>query len=535
MSSVVSPGAAARPAGPEATFTRRSSGLVREVGTLDTFFYGINCIAISYVIFTIAAWFNYPGASMWLSTAITAILGIALCLTYVYLSIVYPRSGGEYVFVSRVVHPLFGFMASVGQAFWQAFYNGFNAAFFAIYGLAPFLTVLGLQYHSDGLVDAGTWVGKKWGIFIIGTVVIIAFAGMLTRGIRSWFKIQRWLIIISMISLGVTVLVLFLGAIGVFDFRSQWNSFAGHGAYGAVIAGGVKAGVSTHHSFSLGQTLNFAVWPAFAIYFTILAVSFGGEIRNVRRSEMVGIPGAMLVGGAIFIILMVLGSAAVGSSFLRAAPAAKNFPSSAPPFLTTFAFVMTGSPVMTVIQGLWTILLAFVLLGNANIYASRAMLAWSLDGMVPRWFGEVSRRHEPARAIILALALGEVALVLFAFTSVLATIGGLLAFVIVFLAVMIAGIMLPYRKPETFEASGANRRIGGVPVIVICGIIGGLTSIFLIWRSLVDNAAGANSSGSIRIVAIVFAVAFVWYFVARWVQRRRGVDMDKRFAEIPVE
>ena len=45
-------------------FTRASSGLVRQVRTDDVMFYGWQQIALGYIIFMVAAWQFYPGASM---------------------------------------------------------------------------------------------------------------------------------------------------------------------------------------------------------------------------------------------------------------------------------------------------------------------------------------------------------------------------------------------------------------------------------------------------------------------------------------
>src|SRR5437660_9420858 len=117
---------------PPGVFTRASSGLVRQVGTLDTAFYGMMQIGIPYIIFIIAAWVSYPGSSMELATAITIIGSVCLGITYALYSSVYPRSGGEYVFLSRTVHPTYGFVVSFLQVFCQAFYFGITRACWAI-------------------------------------------------------------------------------------------------------------------------------------------------------------------------------------------------------------------------------------------------------------------------------------------------------------------------------------------------------------------------------------------------------------------
>ena len=52
--------------------------VVREVSTLDTMYYGMMQIGLAYIIFIIASWVFYPGASMELSTFLTIIGAIFL-------------------------------------------------------------------------------------------------------------------------------------------------------------------------------------------------------------------------------------------------------------------------------------------------------------------------------------------------------------------------------------------------------------------------------------------------------------------------
>ena len=112
-------------------FTRASSGLVRQVRTTDVFFFGFTTIALSYIVFTILSWSAYPGASMELATIIAIVGALGIGGTYALFASMYPRSGGEYVFLSRTLHPLVGFALSFSFAFWQMFYLGLNGAFFA--------------------------------------------------------------------------------------------------------------------------------------------------------------------------------------------------------------------------------------------------------------------------------------------------------------------------------------------------------------------------------------------------------------------
>ncbi len=125
-------------------------------------------------------------------------------------------------------------MISFIQAFWYAFYFGLNGAFFAIYGLAPLFTVLGLQWHNSGLTSAGTWFASHNGIFITGSVMVLFIGYMVYRGMRGFFRLQRWAGLFALGSVLLTIIIMALGSTGALHFASQFNAVAGSGAYAAV-------------------------------------------------------------------------------------------------------------------------------------------------------------------------------------------------------------------------------------------------------------------------------------------------------------
>lgn len=517
-------------------FTRRSSGLVREVGAFDTLLYGINAVAIGYIVFIVSVWGLYPGASMWLATLITIGAACAVGITYALLSAAYPRSGGEYVFVSRILNPLVGFVVGFSQTFWQAFYVGINGAFVAKFAFAPTCAILGLQTGATWLTDLGEFFGEeKWGIFLGGTLCVVVFGAILLRGSKLFFKVQRWGLMIALASLALTIVVLILGAAGALDFKQHFDSLAGAGGYDGVVGAAAKEGIDVAPSFDLGQTMNYTIWPAFSILFTVLAVSFGGEIRNVKRSQLIGIPGSMVIGGLLMVALMVFAQGAIGSEFLRAAGVTLEWPLAAPPFLNVLGAITANSVVMTILMSLWMLIFLPYALGVGIIYSSRSLLAWSIDGMAPKALSSVSRNHVPRNAVLAVLLVAEVCLALYAFTDLLAILSGLLAFGIVFVFVTLAGLLFPFLKREAFEASAAAIRVMGVPLISITSAIGLAFVGFVTYRAAVDDVFGANTGTSIRITIIVIAVSVVWFLVVAALQRRRGTDLGRRYGEIPVE
>jgi amino acid transporter len=118
---------------------------------------------------------------------------ISLPVSWVYAKLagVFPRSGGDYVYVSRVLHPALGFTSNLSYCIWGMFYVGVSGVFLGVYGVAPLLRVLGAYTSSTALSDAGNWFGEPLGQFLMATGLIAVFTAIFTfGGMRLYFRIQ---------------------------------------------------------------------------------------------------------------------------------------------------------------------------------------------------------------------------------------------------------------------------------------------------------------------------------------------------------
>jgi amino acid transporter len=508
---------------PAGVFTRASSGLVRQVKADDVMFYGWQQIALSYLIFIVLAWNAYPGASMEWATILSTVGGVAMGVCYAMLATVYPRSGGEYVFISRIIHPAVGFIMSFSFTFWQIFYYGINGAFLAIYALEPFFGVLGVEEHSAGLLSTANWFGSNWGIFLTGSFMIVFFAVLQGRGAGRYFRWQRYASYVAVVSLIITIVVLALAASGAIDF-------AGSGAYNQIVAG-------THvASGSLAETIKFMIWPAFSIWFAVGAVSFSGEVKNVQRGQMIGINGAMITMGAVAVVLMYLYRHAFGSAFLLASGTSSHYKLAAPPYVNVFTAIAGNNVVLTILTFAWVLVIAFFVGATTLVYSTRAMLAWSIDGVAPERLGDVNDRyHSPHWAILISAIIGEVWLGLFAFTKLLGPISGFLGFTISFIAVSITAIIFPFIKRDVFDNSAVAWRLGRIPVISLFGIVSLVFVAVGFARILVDNTYTPNLAfGDFGALAVIVGGGIIFY-AARTYRRRQGTNIDQRYQEIPIE
>ncbi|MEW5990834.1 MAG: APC family permease [Chloroflexota bacterium] len=516
-------------------FTRASSGLVRQVRTTDVLAFGFTTIALSYIVFTIAVWSAYPGASMELATLFAILGAVGIGASYALFSAMYPRSGGEYVFLSRTLNPLVGFALSFSFAFWQMFYYGLNGAFFAQFALSPTLAAIAVQMGNRSLLDAANWFGSGVGTFAAGLFLIALMSFLHWRGAGTYFRWQRWAAVISIASILLTAAVLVLTMVGVFHFQSNFNALAGSGAYDQVLADGEAAGVLPAPAFDLTQTMFFILWPAFSIWFAITATSFSGEVKNVQRGLLVGIVGSQILTGLVFIVMMFLYRNAFGNDFLLTA-GATGVPLDAPPFVPFFTAIAGGNVILSVLMSAWVILIALFVGGTVVPYATRALLAWGIDGVAPSALAEVNDRyHSPHWAIAVTTIVGIVVLALYCFTDLLGIVSGFFAFAISFAVVCLWATLFPYVRREQFENSPIAMRIAGIPVLSLVGLLGTVASLFGAWRLWEDQLFTIDRGFAIGGAFVVIIIGAVWYVVATAYRRSQGVDLAARYREIPIE
>ena len=110
-------------------FSRKASGLVRVGSTLDVFIFNVGLVSVG-----IAIAYNqyygpslYPGAQPWISTLLAAAGMIFVAATFYCWSVVFPRSGGVYVFLSRTINPGVAFVMSAVETVILLYYAALAA------------------------------------------------------------------------------------------------------------------------------------------------------------------------------------------------------------------------------------------------------------------------------------------------------------------------------------------------------------------------------------------------------------------------
>ncbi|MFN8215580.1 MAG: APC family permease [Solirubrobacterales bacterium] len=547
MSEVTGEGAA--PATSQGMFARKATGLVREVSPFSTFVFNMagqpTAIFLAVAIFFVLG--VYPGGSIWLGFAMALAVALVLCVCYGLFSSAIPRSGGDYVLVGRLTHPVIGLISSFFWISGVVLSIAFTAFAFVTVALGPSLTAVGLVSGHHSLVTAGDDLATKEGWqFAIGTVVILLSAGLLAGGWRWTTRIMNALWVFTMVGLfTVLVVLLFKSHAGFVD---SFNKFAEPitnepDSYNGLIQSAAKEGIDTSPAFSLNNT-----WPTFAAIaglsiYSWLSIYISGEIRRAKDTTQMKIMSlATIVHIGIAVLLSVVFFWKFGHDFFVAVNAlsgSESYPFAAPPYYTFLTSIAGGSTLLA-----WWLFLTFavayplLILPNITI-AVRTFFAWALDGILPSRFARVSpKTHAPNWAIGLTVVISI--LVLYwavsngeGFLSVLYE--AVVLQLITMILIGVAAILLPYRRPEVWRASATTKRIFGIPVVAFAGgltvvLLGLLFFIYMHYPEL-----GIDKGHFFRDCAIILAAALLTFFVARWARLRQGVDVDKLAMEIPPE
>lgn len=531
-------------------FARESTGLVREVSALDASLIGASNGPLGqYVLFSLPFGAGLLAAastsSFYWAALIAALFSIPVLLNYSALTAAMPRSGGDYVFNSRLIHPALGFSANFSLAFWQVIGAGAWAVLTVKTVISPALTILGSILESNTLTRWGEDVTQSGWVTTIAIALILAITLLLISGTKRALRVNSILWFVGMLSMTLMIgILLFTSHDG---FVQNYDEFAGHaGAYNQVIKDAADAGFTTHNSFEMLWPLVALAMGVFGWYFWM--TFFGGEIKQAksfgRVTKMMCAP--LIINLVYVLVLTALIFNVVGYEFFcSAAYLAFVDPSklvaaaaSGPPVF--FTAISAGSNFLAALFVITFLAWGWVLLTCLLVMPVRCGLAWSLDQVFPNKLMEVSQRFNTplymtglvaALAIVVAIIATSTEQVLQIFAvTVMAT--GLFSQGVTGLGAM----LFPSRLPDLYRQQTISRyRVFGIPLIRITGLIAFVWTIF--WASAyVKYSSEFGLEGWIAAVfAGIFLFGLALFYFMRWYKERRGIPVRLVFSQIPPE
>jgi len=575
-------------------FTRQSSGLVREVSVTNALFFNTAAFIGGTLggAWTIAVLAGVPIVVVgpllnWSWTAfIVGTAGVLLALIFASLTTVMPRSGGDYVFTSRIVPrigPFLGWMESWLLVFASIALLQFETVL-TLRGIQMEGRIIGIGTGSDFFNGANSWFtdgtsGQIIGVpgMISGLVVIALVGWVVLQPTKTFHKIVTWLTILGIVGWALMALfgLLFFDA---GQFAANLPKYADGVTVDQLAKAATDAGL-TGTTFDFGPSSDFSSWPlmfmASVMLFQFIGFQYSayisGEVRgNVKRGVLIAVIGALGMAVLMNSIYPDILARKLGlDGQIGWTGAAWGYISDpATPFGQFNYFQLVGTITRPDLWPIWAIVGAastmfpFLLMPVYVIFISRVALAWSLDRQVPEWMGTISERlRAPANAILFALAMAVV-LLLFSNFSILKAIG--------------LGFLAPNPDPNldgklnlvasawfTIVASGLSWILPGVnallgrftrpdllkdaPYGMWLPIIGAAWLIFtllLYWfaaiNPIVSNLTGGTESPldylnrtGVSFVLVIALIGVVWYVFQSIRNRQRGVETELMYQMLP--
>jgi APA family basic amino acid/polyamine antiporter len=532
-------------------FARKATGLVRGWAVRDAFiyaFFSINLVTLGFFIFSYAV-FIPDGSLLW-AVALSGGYLVLQSITYASLVAAMPRAGGDYVWISRVLGGGIGFVLAVcGWWFilwhWVPIYaNILNVEIFV-----PLFAIVGW----DGGV---TFFSEDRGLFWASVITALLASLFISLGLRTYAKIQKFCFFGGLLGLAFMFVLLLVNSkadfISALNTQSQEVLGTGPNAYQGTLEAadaGTPSGVGEIPALS-GV---FLLVP-FIVFFNLWSnwgATLYGEVRGASdfRKNVQAMGGALIATTILAAISLLLFAKTFGWDFYNAAnngywgqPALFNYVEDPP--ITFFpypgllaAFLMDGAFwqfLLVALMALWF----FGWVGSVFLSSTRVVFATAFDRVLPEAVSKVSRRGVPYVALALMLIPALPISWFYAFNEDFYswTLASTMVIAVTFAGSAIAAAVLPWRKPEIYNASPIARyRVAGIPLITVTAIAFLALLVFCLYKWIQDDVYGINDSGSLIYMGILYAIALGIYVGSRLLRRRQGIDMAMVHKEIPAE
>jgi amino acid transporter len=565
--------------GSSSLFVRQSSGLVRNVSVTNALFFnvaafvgvGLTLYPIFYSLGFVPVW-KFGGISEYAWAAIVAgIFCTILALIFASLTSVMPRSGGDYVFTSRIVHPFLGWLESWSLVIASILIIAFEVPL-VLRNLQITARIIGIGAGGHFFKNANTWFTDSTGSitgspgFIGSLVVLLVIGAVCVLPTRTFHRVVTGLAGFGVAGF-ITMFIFGLAATSRSAFEHNLPQYTG-GVTAAKIAASGKADflAGTSHHF-LSDLFSTTVFPFMLSILLFQFIGFqysayiAGEVRgNVRRGVTIALLGALAIGvlaNSLYVdaISNHLGfgtNVSWGASYWGFNSHLSALPMGQPNSMPLLAAVANHSlwPIWMLISLAGTVF-PFLLCPVYINFISRMQLAWSLDRQIPEWFGRVNERvRGPLNAIIATLGLTAVFLFFQSYNALpkfLATTGNKLnlagtawfAIVMALLTWTLPGVnalLVRFRRPDLVRNAPFSKAL---PWLGLAWLVFPVwIYIFAVIKPIEKSLRGTAKlhyleTNGILDAGVFFAIGLAIYIIM-WVRARSaGVDTKMLFTELP--
>lgn len=392
---------------------------------------------------------------------------IAICgaLSYGELGAAIPRAGGEYAFLSRLYHPVLGFLSG-----WVSFFVGFSAPIAAsAIGFVAYMTRAFPEILQLGIFDASVEATVLRKLYAI--LVIALFTAVHIRGLEFGTNVQN---VLTILKVGLIVGLIFAGvAFG----RGNWDYFS--------------QGIDFNFGFGGWKVIGLSLmWIMFAYSGWNASAYIGSEVKNPSKN----LPRSLIVGTGIVILLYFC----LNLIYVYAV---------APPEMEgviSIAGLAAGNLFGQSFEKILSIMISFALFSSLSAYiilGPRVYYSMAKDRYFFRFASDIHKKFGvPAKSIMLQGAIAAVMALFGTFDQLLTYMGfslGIFPLLAVFGVFKVRRLELsPYKMP-------------GFPLAPLLYILAGISILILAFFQ-------RPTESSIAIATVLVGIPVYWTFKKKY-------------------
>lgn len=520
----------------ESWIGRGNNALPRGIG-----FWGLLAAGVAAISLSLAGMLPFSHiAGLWPESSLMGILVFALIagmlLSYVYAVIgaLVKRSGSDYILSSRVFNGSLAFACSLVFVVFCSFMSGYALALIPQSVLQVFLTAGINLLGGQSLGEVARTLSRPQTMVLIGTVcTVIAYFSMLVSQ-KTFFRILLAGLILGLV--GWACIFLSINTAPAGSFAENWDVVMGYGNFNQVIPTATSLGMKANQAPGLLAPTGMLV-GLWIFIGSLLPAHFAGELKKPEHNLLPASWTGIILVGIIILTGVTLLQQAVSPEWLSAQSylsRAGNYSGKTMPIITFYAAILLRSlPLMSVILVAW----AYTLINLAQIFifsASRIMLAWADDGLLPRGMNYIHPRLRSPLLTMLAAA------VMAQFGMVYVLLGGTGLNIPFFasLAILLpvaAATVFPFIRKDWFATSPGfvRLKIGPLPVITMAGAIALGCLVWVVISSFLPGSPFLVFGATQVLIVGVLLGGVIWYYLRRLYLQKKGICLDEALKSLP--
>jgi amino acid transporter len=496
-----------------------------------------------------------------------------------YVAAAMPRSGGGYVTISRVIHPVVGYMSGWVMFLAEAFSYG-------LIGVAVFEGI-GIFFNIALATPTATpaWlstIGEPWFIFVGGLLLVWVFALVALLGTKMYGRLLQ---VVFYIPAAVTIAFFAMWIAGALNPSVVETGVQNvMGASPQQIVDLALANGMANNAVGFFDAFSIALGGAFWAYMGWYATTFlAGEVKEANKK----LPKVLLVAGLVIMVVYLSASSVSAFSVMNVAKTTANGQTWS--FYQAYSWISYGgvvskTTIATVVpnfQSAWSTGIASIIaqgmglgwlsiiIAIAGVFwvandippfllgASRTFFAMSFDRMMPEKFSYVSERwHAPVWSLIITAIFAIPACMAEAnfptgastylgFAGVVGTDIFDAAFLLMF---CVSCMLLPLERRDIYDRAAVKHSVGFVVLLGLVATLGASFCLYIfiqqspwIWSLFTSKPATmsveawyGNLASAIGFLGCI-AAGILLYVYYMYKNSTKGVDMRTLYIAIPPE